>query len=301
MDIRHLLYFSEVARLKSFTKASQTLHITQPSISKTIRLLEEDLGVTLLDRSGRQVELTDAGKAVWKQSQSIITSFQNLNSALADVMNLQKGNLVIGLPPMVGKSFFPRAIGQFSRIYPDINIQLLEVGSKRVESGVEDGSLELGVVMLPVKENTFEFFSFVEDPLMLLVDPDNPLAAKPVVDFADLANQSFVQYREDFALHDRIWERCVQSGFEPRIICESSQWDFMVEMVSAKLGIALLPKRICRELDPKLVITIPLAEPTILWHLAIIWKRNKYLSFAAREWLKFTADLFGVALPPLPK
>lgn len=108
MDIRQLQYFMEVARLQSFTKAAESLYITQPSISKTIRNIEEELGVTLFDRSGKKVVLTDAGRIIYEQAQPIVKSFQSLSSELGDLKNLKKGHIRLGLPPMVGSSFFLR-------------------------------------------------------------------------------------------------------------------------------------------------------------------------------------------------
>ncbi len=90
MDIRHLQYFLEVARLRSFTKAAQSMFITQPTISKTIKSLEDELGVALFDRIGKRIELTDAGKVIELQAQAIVKSFQSLSSELSDLMNLKK-------------------------------------------------------------------------------------------------------------------------------------------------------------------------------------------------------------------
>ena len=108
------------------------------------------------------------------------------------------------------------------------------------------------------------------------------------MDFADLAKEGFVLYSQDFSLHDQILNRCKVAGFQPIIICETSQREFMTQMVEAGLGIALLPSKICAELNPKAVVSIPLAEPRMYLQLAIIWRKDRYLSFAARRWLEFT-------------
>lgn len=92
--------------MRSFTKAAQSMFITQPTISKTIKSLEDELGVALFDRIGKRIELTDAGKVIELQAQAIVKSFQSLSSELSDLMNLKKGHIRIGLPPMVGSSFF---------------------------------------------------------------------------------------------------------------------------------------------------------------------------------------------------
>ena len=111
MDIRHLEYFLEVARNQSFTKAAEKLYITQPTISKTIRNMEDEWGVTLFYRQGKRIELTDAGQIMYQQAQQMVESFQRVSAELEDLMNLKRGHLRIGLPPMVGSSFFPRSSG----------------------------------------------------------------------------------------------------------------------------------------------------------------------------------------------
>lgn len=292
MDILHLTYFTEVARQKSFTKASKCLHVTQPSISKVIKTLENELDVILLIRSGKQVELTDAGQALLQQAQTVLTSMDNLTTRLADIVGLKKGHLVIGLPPMIGARFFPHVIGEFKRIYPDIEIKLLEVGSKQVESNIEDGTLDLGVVALPLNSDIFEIFSFIHESLHIVLYPGHPLAAQSQLTLKDLRTESFILYHNDFSLNDLIISKCEEQGFTPHIVCQSSQWDFIAEMVLAKLGIALLPETICHELERQRYHIIPLVDPVIPWDLAILWQKGKYLSFAAREWLTFTKNYF---------
>ncbi|ASR45430.1 LysR family transcriptional regulator [Paenibacillus kribbensis] len=291
LDIRHLQYFLEVARLRSFTKAAQSMFITQPTISKTIKSLEDELGVTLFDRIGKRIELTDAGKVIELQAQAIVKSFQSLSSELSDLMNLKKGHIRIGLPPMVGSSFFPSVIGEFHKAYPDVTIQLFEDGAKKVERDVGAGVLDIGVIVLPASEDMFETFLFVEEKLNLLVHPTHALAECKEVPLSALAEEAFVLFREDFTLHDRIIAECVRAGFQPRVVYESSQWDLISEMVAANLGIALLPEAICRDLDSERLRILPLVDPVIPWHLGMIWQKDRYLSFAAREWISFTQEL----------
>jgi DNA-binding transcriptional LysR family regulator len=291
MDIRHLQYFMEVARLQSFTKAAETLYITQPTISKTIRHIEEELGVTLFDRSNKKIELTDAGQIIYEQAQPIVKAFQSLSAELGDLKHLQKGHIRLGLPPMVGASFFPEVIGQFHHKYPQVTMQVFEDGAKKVEKDVESGLLDVGVAVLPTEDDLFHYFSFVRENLMLLVHPSHRLCGHDAVPLAELADENFVLFREDFALHDRIITECVRVGFQPRIIYESSQWDLISGMVAANLGIALLPETICRELDQQRIRILPLIDPSIPWQLGMIWRKDRYLSFAAREWISFTKSI----------
>lgn len=296
MDIRHLQYFLKVAQYKSFTKAAHTLYISQPTISKMIKSLEEDLGVVLFNRFGKQIELTDAGQIIFNQAQGIVHSFQNLSSELDDLMNLKKGHLQIGLPPMVGSSFFPKVIGEFRGQYSDITIKLVENGSKKIEDDIEKGLLDIGVVLSPTNEEMFNTFPLAKEKLMLLVHPSHSLAGKKNVSLSELAQESFIIFREDFALYGRVIAECMQVGFQPHVVYESSQWDFISEMVAANLGISLLPEPICRELDADRIQVLPLIDPIIPWHLTMIWRKDRYLSFAAREWIRFTKNYFSEKL-----
>jgi DNA-binding transcriptional LysR family regulator len=291
MDIRHLQYVLEVARCCSFTKAAETLHISQPTISKMIRNLENELGVEVFVREGRRVELTDSGHVIAAHAQHILRSFASLSAELSDLTQLKKGRIRIGIPPMVGARFFPSVISEFRNRYPGIILEMVEYGAKKVEADVLDGTLDVGTVLLPTNEVMFDSFPFVNERLKVILHPSHPLAERECIDLAELAEVPFILFREDFALHDRIIAACVGAGFQPRVMYESSQWDFISEMVAANLGIAMLPETICTALDPGRVRSVTLEEPSIPWQLAIIWRKEGYLSLAAREWIRFMREL----------
>ncbi|NIK67201.1 LysR family transcriptional regulator [Paenibacillus sp. BK720] len=290
MDIRHLQYFVEAARFQSFTKAAHSLYITQPTISKMIKNLEEELGVVLFERVGKKIVLTDAGSILLEQAQQMVQSFGNMNSRLSELMELKVGHIRIGLPPMVGVTFFPRIIGKFREKYPKITMQLFEHGAKKVEADVGSGALDIGVILLPTNDEKFESFCFLRQDLMLVVPPSHKLAGRKEVPLIDLKEEPFLFFHEEFTLHDRILAECEKLGFQPDVVFKSTQWDFISEMVAAKLGIALLPEAICRELDLERLRIIPLTSPSIPWHLAMIWRRDSYQSFAAREWIAFARE-----------
>ncbi|MFD2209667.1 cidABC operon transcriptional activator CidR [Virgibacillus halophilus] len=287
MDMQHLKYFMVVATEGNFTRAAEKLYVSQPTISKMVRSIETEFGVTLFDRSRKHVQLTDAGKVVLEQAQHMLRAYQNLSSELDDLMALKKGELHIGLPPMVGARFFPKIIQAFYRKYPNIKLHVVEDGAVKIESAVQNGTLDLGVVVLPVDEKQFDGYAFAEENLMLVTPAKHLLRYKKAVRLKDLKEEAFILFRRDFTLHDRIIDECERAGFRPNIIYESSQWDFIGEMVRADLGVALLPESICRQMNPADVAMIPLVDPGIPWNLGIVWRKERYLSFAAREWIRF--------------
>lgn len=297
MDIRQLQYFVQVARMRSFTRAAESLYISQPTISKMIRNLELELEADLFYREGKSVRMTDAGEILFTKAQNIVESFTSLSSELDSLRNLEQGHIRIGLPPMVGASFFPSVIGQFHRRYPQVTIRLHEDGAKKVEEDVETGLLDIGMVVLPVNTAKLHCFTFIEEKLELLVPVGHRLEGADYVTLKELAEEEFVLFREDFTLHDRIITECVKAGFQPKVVYESSQWDLISKMVAVGMGIALLPETICRDMDRSRVVVIPVTEPVIPWQLGMVWRKDRYLSFAAREWISFAKGLLGEQYP----
>ncbi len=290
LDIKHLQYFIEVTKYNSFSIAAEHLFITQPTISKMIKNLETELGVSLFDRSRKQLTLTDAGKVILEQAKLVDKAFHNLELELDNLLGLKTGNIRIGLPPIIDAHFLLKFIGLFSEKYPGISFQLTEDGSKKVEEDVENNLLDVGIVVLPTNNDIFNYFSFMEEDLNLILHPSHPLAERDQIDLAELQNESFILFNKEFVLHDRIISACQSVGFAPKIISKSSQWSFIEEMVSWNLGVSLLPESLCHHLDDKKVKSIKVVNPTVSWNLGIIWGKNQYLSFAAREWLSFIKE-----------
>lgn len=151
----------------------------------------------------------------------------------------------------------------------------------------------MGVVVLPTVEAELSCFPFVEEKLNLVVHPSHPLAEQESAELSELSQDGFVLFREDFTLHDRIIGECAKAGFQPHVIYESSQWDLISEMVAVGLGITLLPETICREIDDEGVRIIPLVKPVIPWKLGIVWRDDRYQSFATREWIRFAQEVLA--------
>lgn len=296
MDIIHLLYFFEVARQESFTKASETLYVSQSNISKLIKNLESELGAPLFHRTPKRIILTDEGRLLFPKAQLILDTLHSIETEFSDLTGTPRGRLKVAISPLAQAiPLLPKAIAEFKSIYPQITIDLLEVGSRKVEKGLSDGTIDVGVVMFPtVGAKELEVVPFFKGPMMLIVHPGHSLAAKSLVSLNDLRDEPIVLYQEDFVLHHQITEKFHEFGFEPKVMCETAQWQFMVDIVSSKLAIAFLPKAVCEKLDPRLVKTLPLADEFKPWHLAIAWKNNTYLSFPTKVWLTYIFNVFGV-------
>ncbi len=292
MDIRHLEYFVEVARQKSFSKAANITHVSQSAISKMIKDLEAELGTSLFNRTSKYVQLTDAGMVFLDQAQQVVVMFHNLTTEFENKIKMEKGKIFIGLPPITSSTIFAELLGEFKKKYPQIEINLSEYGSKKVALAIQDGTLDIGVICIVPDNEHFDSLSFTKDPLFVIVSSQNPIGQLPSIELASLSNESFVLYSEDFSLHDEIINQCKKAGFSPNVIFETSQRELMTQIVAANLGIAFLPSEVCKELDSNRIASVPLVRPQIIHSMSIIWKKGRFMSHAARLWLQFAEDYF---------
>ncbi len=292
MELRALRYFVEVVRQRSFTAAAEQMFVTQPTISKMVKSLEDEIGSPLLLRDGRQMVLTDAGRIVYQRGQDVLAAHAQLQAELDDLDTLGRGELKIGIPPMGGSLFTP-AIAAFRQRYPKIELKLFEQGSRAIEAALIAGELELGGVLQPVNREYIDVLPMTRQVLWLVSRRGARWDAAQQVRLADLAAEPFVFYGESLALNDVVLNACRAAGFAPTIVGRSGHWDFMAALVLAGVGIALLPAPYCRRLDAAQFSCRPVVEPEVPWEMAIGWRRNGYLSHAARAWL-------GVARETLP-
>lgn len=286
MDVRNLNCLVEVVRRGGFSRAGAALHVTQPAVSKAVKALEEELGQQLLVRQGRKVALTDAGRVVYERAQGILAALRSIEEDVGEVRAVRRGRVRFGVPPMVGAAFFPPVLHDFREAYPGVALELREEGARRVEALVRDGEIDVGATVLPTDAVAFEVVPLMKDVLRAVVPPRSPLARRRSLALRDLERTPFVLYRADFALHGHILDACRHAGFTPQVAAESSQWDFMAAMVAADVGVALLPRTICLRLDPGRVRVVPLADPVLRWDLALVWRRDRHLSPAARAFVE---------------
>ncbi len=290
MDAKALRYFVEVIRQHGFTRAAETLCVTQPTISKMVRGLEDELGQALLVRDGRRVRPTDAGLVVYERGQQLLAGLHHLRQELDDLAELARGELTLGIPPMAGR-YFARLIGRYRQLYPGVTLRLFEQGGRALEQAVRDGELDIGVTVLPAADPALETLPAARHPLVVVLP-----AGRPVGDgglrLTDLKAEGFVLYDDDFVLTGRIVAACRTRGFEPVVAGRSRQWDFIGELVAADVGVAILPAPVAAGLDPSRVIIRPLLGSGLEWQLGLVWQPG-YLSHAARAWLDLCRDAFG--------
>ncbi|WP_437615514.1 LysR family transcriptional regulator [Erwinia sp. V71] len=298
MDIRALRYFVEVVRQQSFTRAAEKLFVTQPTISKMLRQLEDELACTLLIREGRKLHLTDSGQAVYQRGLTIMQEFKQLETEISDINELKTGELRLGIPPMVGMQI-AGSISAFRQRYPGIELKISEFGGLAGQLAVQSGSLDLALTALPLEEEVqLNTLPLMSHPLCVLV-PRNPAwLQRSSIALAELADHPILIYNEEFSLNRQLMRAFQRSGFTPHIAVRSGQWDFLAAMVQAGMGIAVLPEPICQRLDKQSLLWLPL-ESELEWKLGLIWREGSYLSRSAQAWISCCREFWPGDAPTL--
>jgi DNA-binding transcriptional LysR family regulator len=294
LDIRSLRYFVETVRLNSFTQAAEVLNVTQSTISKMVRQLEDEVGAQLLIRDGRKLSLTDTGRIVFQHGQEMLASMRQLTLEVRDTQALRRGSLAVGIPPMINLLFTP-VLKAFRERHPDITLILQENTGPAIERQVAAGELEIGLTVLPADPAlqlvSVEIASY---PIWALAEAGTFRKQRTTLDFKALRDMPLVLLKDDFALTRTLRRTFRDAGFEPKIAAQSGQWDWLVAMASAGLGVALLPEPFIHRLATERLEAVRIVEPEISWQVAHIWN-GRYLSHAARAWLEVCQSVLGTS------
>lgn len=288
MTLKQLTYFLEIAKMKNFTKAAANLYISQSALSKTVKAMESELGVQLIDRTVNHFKLTPEGEIFYQKG---LIAIKNINSELEDLygsLGTEKGHITVGIPPVIGTAYFTSIIYKFRNMYPDVELKIIEAGANTIKKWVSDGEVDIGVVILPVSNDAFNVIPIVTAENVLLVNKNHPLAQYDEVSFKMLKDERFIALNSTFMLYDQIISLCRISGFEPNIVCESSQWDFITEMVVLDQGVSILPRPILKRYNSDKLKLISLKDPSFSWNIAIILKKDKYISRIIKSFIELS-------------
>lgn len=287
MDLKTLRYFDEIVRCGSYGKAAQSIPLSQPALSKAMQLLEDELGVVLLERGrkGVGVRVTAAGDVVLRHARAILDQRRQLLTDLDALRGLKRGELKIGFPPIGSAEMFADLIAEYRERYPDITVQLIERGGDALEQAVRAGEIDFAATLLPVKDDLETLFVHSE-PMVLAVPRNHPLAKRRQVQIADLEQIPFVMLERGFVLNRRVREACIANGFVPLEAAHCAHPNFGLALVAAGVGIMCLPRLVASQHTNRGVRLIAFSADMRDWQLALVWRKGVSLSFAAQAWLQ---------------
>lgn len=292
MDLKSLKIFVETVNSQSFSLAAVRLFMTQPTLSKIIKSLEEELGTALFKKGEagrkREVVLTYTGELIYQHALNILSEHEKIYNTIEQVKLLKKGKLTLGLPPL-GSVLFSSLIALFHKQHPDIQLSFLEVGSNSIEEAIADKRIDVGILLGNFRP-TFASIPVVDSAMCLLSIKDSQWRNRKTVNLVELKEESFLLFSDTFTLNIMIIKAANTVGFEPKVVCKSSQWDFIAKMVESNMGIALLPQIYCQQLDQEKFNTAVLENPGLNWTLSMAWNTTIAMSPATRAWLNIVKD-----------
>lgn len=290
MEFKLLRAFVEVVRQGSFSKAAETLFATQSTVSKAIKQLEYELGVPLIERFKKRNVPTTAGEIVYRRGIKLLADRDDLLKELDAIRGLKQGQLRLGIAPVGSSTLFAPLFAQYNQRYPGIEVELIEHGSVKLAECLRAGEIDFAGTLLSSSEE-FNCQLIRSEPLVALLASGHPLATRRSISLLELKDTPFILFNRDFALYRMILDAVRRAGFEPKVVAQSSQIDFMVELVAAGLGAAFLPRMIAHECSIPQVCSPLLEGDEFQWNMAMTWRRNAYLSDAAKAWLALVREV----------
>ena len=258
MDIRQLNYFMAVAQAGSFSKAAENLTVSQPTLSVAVKKLEEELGVRLFYSFNREQRLTDEGLRLMNGARRLMDVYQQTVEDVRVMDHNTEGSFMLGLSPLFGACFFGDLLPGFAAAYPNIHIEIVEDGANRIDEKVARGEVDLGVSLNTDRLTAaVERRHFTTQRNVALLHESHPLAERDSITVADLREESFAIFNHNFILHRQILDACHAAGFRPKFALLTSQWDFMVEMVSKNHAVSILPKPVIEKQSHPHIRCIP--------------------------------------------
>ncbi len=281
MDFDHLITFLEIAKQGSFSRAGQKLYRSQPAVSAQIRQLEQEYGQKLFDRVGKSVRLTVAGETLQEFAGRLLTLRNESLRAVADQAVTPRGTLAVGANEATCLYVLPEIFADFSRKFPAVQISIYRNFSHKVLEKVEDGTVDVGIVTMPVKSPSLKVHSIFRDRIMLMVSTNNPLASYKTVSTADIADQPLIFPKTGFM------RQVLDKQFRPfrtqmRVSMELPSVGMIKVFVAAGLGVSLISESFARdEVRIGQVKLIPISDMDVWRELGLVYRRDRTLPRSA--------------------
>ncbi len=284
MDVRQLRYFLTIVEEGNISAAAKRLHIAQPPLSQQLKLLEEELGIKLLERGSRRIQLTEAGKILKNRAEQVLELMKNTVKELKDCNEGIKGSLLIGTVPSSGSTLLPDRMYDFHKRYPSIDFQIWEGDTYRILELLNSGVIEIGIIRTPFNSEIFESVLLPNEPMIAATNGDLYWEKeKKFIDLIELMDKPLIVDRR---YEKMIIESCNKAGFEPNIICKSDDARSILLWASTGMGIAIVPKAAVGLIPSINLKYKAINEISLETKTAIIWMKSRYLSAAAKSFLE---------------
>ncbi len=290
MNLRDLRYFVALADHKHFGRAAEACFVSQPTLSTQVRKLEEELGVTLIERAPRQAMLTPAGRDIAERARRIVAEVEQMKESARRSQDPEAGTIRLGVFPTLGPYLLPHVVPRIRARFPRLELLLVEEKSDVLLSRLREGKLDAGLLALPLHDEQLHTEFLFEEPFLLAVPEHHPLAKRKTLALKELADQRLLLLEDGHCMRDQALDVCQMSGASEKSGFQATSLETLRQMVAADVGVTLLPT---------LAIKPPVARSESIhllgFHdsqpsrrIALAWRKSS----AMHEFLQNLAEVF---------
>jgi DNA-binding transcriptional LysR family regulator len=292
MELRQLEYFAAVARHRHFTRASREVQVAQPALSQQIRKLEAELGIELLRRSTRRVELTEAGELLLARASRILAEVEGARQELSELTGLLRGHVSLGSLPLASLGV-PAMLEEFRARHPGVGIHLNEQAIDVIMEMLRRDELDLSFAMAGPDEvgSAMTARTLYEEELVAVMSPEHGLASRRTVRVEQLAGDPLIGFRRGSALRRAVDDQLARADPAPEYAFETFELETIRSLASHGLGVALLPAGYLDPSGPR--VAAARLRPRVRIPISLVWRTDRRHTPAARAFLDFAHERFG--------
>jgi LysR family transcriptional activator of glutamate synthase operon len=294
MEIRQLRYFCEVAKREHVSEAAQFLHIAQSAISRQIANLETELRVQLFIKEGRNVKLTPAGKLFLEHAESALKAIDHAKSQIDEYLDPERGTIKIGFPTSLASHFLPTVISEFKEKYKHIKFHLRQGSYKFLIDALKNMEIDIAFIgPVPKDDSDISGYVLFSESICALLPVNHPLASRQKLHLTDLQDEEFILFPEGMILHQIVIDACTQAGFTPRTSTIGEDLDAIKGLISAGMGVTLLPESTIYDATPPRTVKIPIINPRLKRSVGLIVPKKRDLAPSEKVFFDFVKEFFS--------
>jgi len=299
VNLRDLRYLVALADLRHFGKAADACFVSQPTLSTQIRKLEEELGVTLVERAPRKVMLTSAGEDVVARARRIVADIDQMKEAARRSRDPESGSLRLGVFPTLGPYLLPHVLPTLQMRFPKLEMLLVEEKSDVLLARLRDGKLDAALLALPVHDEQLHAEFLFEEPFVLAAPAQHPLASRTSLSMDDLAEHTLLLLEDGHCLRDQALDVCRLSGANEKAGFRATSLETLRQMVAAGIGVTLLPALSVHApvVQPANIRLVNFRDPVPSRQIALVWRRSSALDGFLKSFAKHLGALARAQLP----
>lgn len=286
IDIKQLKYFATIVEEGQITRAAKKLHMAQPPLSHQLKQLEETLGVILLERNGKKLELTESGKIFYKKTKQLLHQLNDMILEVQEINDGTKGTLSIGCVKSCF-SYLPKTMRKLLEKFPNVKFHLREGDTFLISEFLKSREIEVGIIRLPIDTDEYQTIKLPSDPYVAVI-PQHWNYKHHSIQMKDIKEMPLLLLHRisGKGQYEMVVNECARHGFEPKILCECPDVTILLSLVAEGVGATIVPKSAVSNFQIPNIQMLEIEDSSITAEASIIFEKNRYLSKSAANFIK---------------